>query len=386
MFKSKWNIVLVLVACALLLPATVSAKIQAEQPFMIQGNVTVTFDPYYASATGYATYIGKYSSSAKVPGKAILIAENGDQLFWDEESWDVVIPNPPPNTITFGMKFTITGGTGRFEGASGSFGPVTVTADLTATGCTFRYMATGTIVTAGELPQGWLEGNMDLDNRFVQTVDNKDLDGVMGCVLNSPYMCWLYYGTVTWGWAGNKEDFRGWFNSFEVLRMPYSIDSYWKFGDTVFTTGTGVEVMTNTGADPIVVPIFATSVRQLVDGKWVYLMIDISAPPTPAPTVVSEEALPAGFSLIGSFPNPFNPSATIQYTISAGRSEHLTLKVYDLRGALVKTLVDGIGHPGNYSVLWDGRDQTGNSVSSGMYFYRLQAGAFTESRKMLLLR
>jgi len=143
MFKSRWNIVWVLVACALLLSTTVSAKKQVERPFTIRGDVTVTFVPsYYASATGVATHIGKYSGSAEVMGKGILIAANGDELYWDENFYDLIWTD---TTLTFTMKFTITGGTGRFEGASGSFGPVTVTADLTATGCTFSYSASGTI-------------------------------------------------------------------------------------------------------------------------------------------------------------------------------------------------------------------------------------------------
>jgi hypothetical protein len=145
MFKSKWNIVLVLAACALLLSTTVSAKKQVTRPFTIRGDVTVISDfltQYYASATGVATHIGKYSGSAEVFGKAILIAANGDELYWTEE----IVPDPS-DPFTFTMSCTITGGTGRFEGASGSFGPVTVTVDVDPiTGViTFSYSASGTI-------------------------------------------------------------------------------------------------------------------------------------------------------------------------------------------------------------------------------------------------
>jgi ketosteroid isomerase-like protein len=230
------------------------------------------------------------------------------------------------------------------------------------------------------------KANEELDSRFEQTFNKKDLDGVLACILNSPEYCHVSYGAVTRGRDTYAGEVGGLFKSFAGVKFEHTINPYWKIGDTVFAIGTGMITLTNPGADPVFVPMFATSARQMVDGKWVYLMIHLSAPPTPAPTAVSEETLPAGFSLLSSFPNPFNPATTIQYTIPAGRSEHFTLKVYDLRGALVKTLVDGSGHPGNYSVLWDGRDQTGNIVSSGMYLYRLQAGSFTESRKMLLLR
>jgi hypothetical protein len=144
MLKSRWNIALVLAACALLLPATLSAKKQVTRPFAIRGDVTVILAPYYASATGVATHIGKYSSSAEVQGKAILIAANGDELYWDETVSDVTYPEP--GKMSFTMVFTITGGTGRFAGASGSFGPVTVTVDLsTYPVLYFSYSASGTI-------------------------------------------------------------------------------------------------------------------------------------------------------------------------------------------------------------------------------------------------
>jgi hypothetical protein len=119
-----------------------------ERPFKIDGDVTVTLYPsYYASATGNATHVGKYTSYAAVQGKGICTAANGDQLFWDE--WTVgPWTYPAPDKVTFTMMFKITGGTGRFEGASGSFGPATTTATFndTYTGVTFSYSATGTIL------------------------------------------------------------------------------------------------------------------------------------------------------------------------------------------------------------------------------------------------
>jgi Tol biopolymer transport system component len=107
---------------------------------------------------------------------------------------------------------------------------------------------------------------------------------------------------------------------------------------------------------------------------------------SPTVTQVQEnESIPAVFNLYQNSPNPFNPSTTIQYSLPAGIG-HLNLNIYDMRGALVRTLAGGNAHPGRYSVVWDGKDMTGKNVSSGMYVYRLKAGAFTESRKMLLMR
>ncbi|HUU26680.1 MAG TPA: S8 family serine peptidase [archaeon] len=96
--------------------------------------------------------------------------------------------------------------------------------------------------------------------------------------------------------------------------------------------------------------------------------------------------LSEAFSLGQNFPNPFNPATAISYCIPAGRSVHLILNIYDLRGRLVRTLVDEARQGGTYEVFWDGTDQSGRRVSSGTYLYRLQAGDFVRTRKMVLLK
>ena len=110
----------------------------------------------------------------------------------------------------------------------------------------------------------------------------------------------------------------------------------------------------------------------------------LSDPPLiPRPVITN---LPENLLLNQNSPNPFNPATTIEYGIPAGTSRYVTLKVYDLRGALVKTLVDNFNSSGVYSVVWDGTDKSGNRVSSGIYIYTLQAGEFTKSNKMMLMR
>jgi len=100
----------------------------------------------------------------------------------------------------------------------------------------------------------------------------------------------------------------------------------------------------------------------------------------------SSNEMPEVFTLSVNRPNPFNPSTTIQYCIPADVNEHVSLKIYDIRGALVKTLAEHVNNPGIYSVVWHGTDTTGNIVSSGIYIYQLQAGDFTKSNKMMLMR
>ena len=64
----------------------------------------------------------------------------------------------------------------------------------------------------------------------------------------------------------------------------------------------------------------------------------------------------------------------------------MTLRVYDVAGHLVRTLVDAQRSPGTYEARWDGRDERGRGVASGVYFYRLRAGDFSQTRRMVLLK
>jgi len=103
------------------------------------------------------------------------------------------------------------------------------------------------------------------------------------------------------------------------------------------------------------------------------------------------ELIPVTFRLGQNYPNPFNPSTTIPFKagsrkLGAGSPTRTTLKIYNVLGQLVKTLVDEEKSPGNYQLIWDGKDQRGDEVSSGIYFYQLKAGNYKETRKMSLLR
>jgi hypothetical protein len=94
--------------------------------------------------------------------------------------------------------------------------------------------------------------------------------------------------------------------------------------------------------------------------------------------------LPADFLLAQNYPNPFNPSTRISYDLPVASS--VTLQVYDLLGQVVTTLVDATQTAGTHSIEWNGRDKSGQSVASGVYFYRLSTHEFTSTRKMILLK
>lgn len=98
------------------------------------------------------------------------------------------------------------------------------------------------------------------------------------------------------------------------------------------------------------------------------------------PTSVEDENESANnFSLSQNYPNPFNPSTKIKYTVGAQCIVPVQLKVFDMLGREVATLVNEEKEPGNYEVEFDGKN-----LSSGMYFFRLAASNFTQTRKMIL--
>jgi hypothetical protein len=100
--------------------------------------------------------------------------------------------------------------------------------------------------------------------------------------------------------------------------------------------------------------------------------------------VVAVNVPTIGASLAQNTPNPFNPTTLIRYELSD--REHVMLAVYDASGQLVRRLVDEVRPLGKNEAVWDGRSDAGTPVGSGVYFYRLTAGKFAESRKMVLLK
>ncbi|TLY30013.1 MAG: T9SS type A sorting domain-containing protein [Ignavibacteria bacterium] len=95
--------------------------------------------------------------------------------------------------------------------------------------------------------------------------------------------------------------------------------------------------------------------------------------------IAGENQLPKEFALAQNYPNPFNPLTVIRYTLP--RSTFVSLRVYNLLGEAVATLVNELKEPGSYGVAWDG-----NRRSSGVYFYRIIAGEFVSTRKMIFVR
>ena len=109
---------------------------------------------------------------------------------------------------------------------------------------------------------------------------------------------------------------------------------------------------------------------------WYSAWIDAGSPSLGA---VENHSEPGSFSLGSAFPNPFNPTTTIEYEISF--ASNVQISIYDLRGREVEKLIHGPMEIGKHSVIWDA-----SSVASGMYFYRIQAGDFVQTKKMVVLK
>ncbi len=104
-------------------------------------------------------------------------------------------------------------------------------------------------------------------------------------------------------------------------------------------------------------------------------------------TLIPEKDLtnqPESFSLSQSFPNPFNSQTVIQY--QTPKISEINLSIYNSRGQIVRTLVDEKKEPGYFEIIWDGKDQFGNFVSTGLYFVHFSAAKFNQTKKMIYIK
>ncbi|MGA7720279.1 MAG: right-handed parallel beta-helix repeat-containing protein [Ignavibacteriaceae bacterium] len=95
-------------------------------------------------------------------------------------------------------------------------------------------------------------------------------------------------------------------------------------------------------------------------------------------------AIPVSFAVSQNYPNPFNPSTLINYSLP--KSSLVTIKIYNILGQEIKTLINSEHQPGYYSIQWNGDNNYGHSVASGIYIYRVTAGQYAKSMKMMLLK
>jgi plastocyanin len=171
--------------------------------------------------------------------------------------------------------------------------------------------------------------------------------------------------TVRWVWAG------GFHNSTSEASSPKSWASPTLSGSgqsfqVVFATGDGA------GPFPYTCTIHPTSMKDTI-------FVSSSAV-----ELSQQSEIPGDYSLEQNYPNPFNPSTTIRFTIP--RSAEVEVSIINVSGETVERNYLGVLHAGGYALVWDGRSVAGRMLQSGVYFYRIKAGDFVETKKMVLLK
>ena len=103
-----------------------------------------------------------------------------------------------------------------------------------------------------------------------------------------------------------------------------------------------------------------------------------------AQTSIIKPIVPITFYLHNPYPNPFNPNTTIRYDLP--EDEFVTIKVYDMLGNVVSSLINKNQNSGYQSLQWDATNNQGQPVSAGVYLYSIEAGEFRQTKKMVLLK
>ena len=132
----------------------------------------------------------------------------------------------------------------------------------------------------------------------------------------------------------------------------------------------------------------ADDVKGHVQSSIAFSKFDINEMDMKAQTssgVINITGKPTSFGLDQNYPNPFNPSTTISYQVPED-GQQVKIVVYNMTGQLVRTLVDANQRAGEYKVLWDGKNDYGQQVSTGLYFFRMRASNFVSVKKMLLVK
>lgn len=129
-------------------------------------------------------------------------------------------------------------------------------------------------------------------------------------------------------------------------------------------------------------PADSAEIQNVIDANTLYDYYLLAAAGDPA----SLSFEPVDKDLLQNEPNPFNPSTSISFTLAGEDAIEVSLTVFDVRGRTVRKLISGSRNPGKHTVFWNGRDDYGKPVSSGVYFYRLLVGGYVKTRKMVIIK
>ncbi len=167
-----------------------------------------------------------------------------------------------------------------------------------------------------------------------------------------------------------------------IVSQPIAIDGHAFVGTEEATYAVDLNTHDAVWSYPVVGSVTAAGDKvyvSTVDG-WIHAFGQVSSDVGEA----EQPLLPVSMELCQNFPNPFNPSTTIRYALP--KRSHVRLTVYNILGQEVAELINSAKTAGEHVAIWDGHDAKHRSVSTGVYFYRLQAGDHSVTRKMLLLK
>jgi len=295
--------------------------------------------------------------------------------------------------------------------------PIQGTGDTAVIACFHDTLYNGSVYRSIDAGAHWMSMSTGITNTDVRAVvarDTKIFVATMGGVfhssddgmtweprnsgLNVPYVVTLlsheknlFAGTITGGAYRSTDDGNSWEKINTGLTNTY-VNAFAMSGDGKLFTGTGwsgVFFSTNNGSQWSQINTGLTNyqINTLAvdpDGKFIYAGTDDGVwyrPVSEITTMLSEnnDGIPDRFFLHQNFPNPFNPSTQIKYSIP--KSSQVTLKIFNTLGEDIETIVNEEKPTGTYELNWNAAN-----LPSGVYFYRLQAGDFTSVKKMILLK
>ncbi|MCS5645520.1 MAG: M14 family zinc carboxypeptidase [Candidatus Marinimicrobia bacterium] len=247
-----------------------------------------------------------------------------------------------------------------------------------------------------DIESGWDDVPLELEvavlkNRFIELTLLVNNPIEMALNMHSSYSCKRYF--VYHDTAGTSE-------SYTILEQQFinGVQSYFLGGFedwdyfVSWTSGTpdqypeswwwmnhGENVMALTYEDMNcdAAGSYDSTAYALVLGICEYIGLDLTQ-------IQNEADKPSGYSLLQNYPNPFNPVTKLRYDLP--ENSHVNITIYDMLGRAVKTMVNQHQNAGHRSIIWDGTNDYDNTVSTGIYLYQIQAGAYTRTKKMVFLK
>jgi hypothetical protein len=208
------------------------------------------------------------------------------------------------------------------------------------------------------------------------------LDHAVSGGSNDPYMDWVY-----WREPFNNAPGTAGYDDYVTAALAGSYPGYPSDFEVMART-----VLVNLNGGDVNDPSFPANLNAEIPEEGTIFRIITAKPNFPGDslqvfasfTSLNQANLPYTYELWQNYPNPFNPTTTIRFSL--GASEKVKLEIFNVLGQRVRTLLDRWLPPGRYRKIWDARNEAGLKLGSGIYFYRITAGDYVQTRKMILLK